>query len=228
MGSADVLERKVVKPAHDLHDFLWAGAKHDEAALLARLEGAAKALDVHLKARLVLKAVRPLLRAFEPRAAGADLFTFLWSLGNLAVASEARRRNPKEALGRATDVVVSNSIHLAAAVGRFDLVEMFEGGKADFDGFQGSLAQILEDRGVLPAEEMRSLATTLYDRNATWREDRPLEFQTVAATVGMGEAILHTALLVDALRAIGRYKDAPYGQLVPALRRILDRGGAHA
>lgn len=228
MASAAILDRRVVKPVHDLHDYLWTGAKHDEGKLLQRLGDAAKTLDRHLGARVVSKAVRPLIRGFDRRASGADLFTFLWSLGNLVVAAEVRGRDPKEAIRRANEVVLSNSIHLAAASGRFDLVETFEGGKSDFDAFQASLAQALEDRGVLQAEEMRRLATAVYDRNATWRSDRPRDFQALALSAAIGDAALHSALLADALRALGRYRDAPYDGLVPALRRLVDRLGAHA
>jgi hypothetical protein len=227
MASYAVLDRTVTKAVHDLHDFLWVGAKMEEAALLDRLRAAAKVLDAHLGTRAVSRGAAPLLGSFDRRAMGSDLFTFLWIVGHLAIAAERRRADPKEAVRRASEVVSSNAIHLASASGRFDLVEMFEAGKTDFDAFQAGLAEVLEDRGVLAAGAMRRLAVTVYDANATWRADVPKDAARIAATAAIGDAALHSTLLVEALRTLGRYRDAPYAQLAPALLRVLDAPKAH-
>lgn len=223
-----VLERTVARSVQDLHDFLWVGAKHDEARLLGRLRDAAKVLDGHLGTRAVSRGVAPLLGAFDRRAMGSDLFTFLWMLGHLAIAAERRGPDPRESARRSADVVNSNAIHLASASGRFDLVEMYEAGKTDFEAFQAGLTEILEDRGVLAADAMRRLAVRVHDANATWRADAPKGFARIAATASIGDAALHSALLVDALRTLGRYRDAPYAQLVPALEKVLGSPGLRA
>lgn len=223
------LDRELTKATMDLHDYLWTGAKHDEKALLTRLEAGAGGLDRHLGTGGVLaRAVRPLVRAFEPSGVGADLFTFLHVVGNLAGGVEVRPRKPKEAARRASEVVVSNSIHLAAAAGRFELVEAFESGKTDFLSFQENLADVLTDRGVLPAREMHRAANLAYDLHATWDAGRPKDAQLVAAAGGIVNAGLHALRMVDALRALGRYRDPPFAAFAPAIRRIVDRLGAHA
>ena len=229
MTAFATLDRDVTNATTDLHDYLWTGAKHDEKALLARLEAGAGGLDRHLGTDGVLaRAVRPLVQAFEPRGVGADLFTFLHVVGNLAGAVECRAREPKEATRRASEVVVSNSIHLAAAAERFEIVEAFESGKTDFLSFQENLADILTDRGVLPARDLPRAANLAYDLHATWDAGRPKDAQLVAAAGGIMNAGLHALLMVDALRDLGRYRDPPFAALAPAIRRMFDGLGAHA
>ncbi|HKZ89317.1 MAG TPA: hypothetical protein VJ300_03565 [Thermoplasmata archaeon] len=229
MASFATIDRSLSDSVSDLHDFLWAGAKHDQATLLRRLSDGASRLDAQLKARgAIARAVRPLVRSFDPRATGSDLFSFLYIVSGVAGAKARERRDPKEATRRASEVVVSNSIHLASAAGRFEIVEAFESGKSDFLSFQESLADILEARGVLPAHDLQRAANLTYNLHATWDASRPKDAQVLAATGAIGNAVLHSSLFGEALRPLGRYRDPPYGSLAPSLRRILENVGAHA
>ncbi|MGQ0798037.1 MAG: hypothetical protein ACT4OI_09300 [Methanobacteriota archaeon] len=229
MAAFATLDRDLTDATEDLHDYLWTGAKHDEKALLARLEAGAGGLDRYLGTDgLLADAVRPLAVAFEPRGIGPDLFTFLHVVGNLAGAVEGRAHDAKEAARRASEVVVSNSIHLAAAAGRFEIVEAFESGKTDFQSFQENLRDVLTDRGVLPARDLPRAANLAYDLHATWDDERPEDARLVAATGAIVNAGLHAHMMVDALRDLGRYRDPPFAALAPAIRKMFDRLGAHA
>ncbi len=228
MTSFAAVDRSFSRAIQDLHDYLWAGAKHDEADLLRRLTKGAVGLDRHLRAPgIVSKGVRPLAKSFDRHGVGADLFTYSYIVSGLAAAVERRKKQPREAAKRISEVVVSNSIHLASVADRFDLVETFQSGRTDFGKFQDRLAGVLEARGVLPAGELNRAANGVYDLHAIWDVGWPKDYQQVALVASIGATALHSAHFVEALRALGRYRNPPYGTLVPALRRILDRVGAH-
>jgi len=226
MAAFAPVDRALSKAVEDLHDYLWTGAKHDEAALLGRLEEAAGRLDRHVRAGgSIADSVRPLVKSFDRRAVGADLFTFLEIVSHLAGAVEVRTKDPKDATRRASETVVSNSIHLASAAGRFEIVEMFESGKSDFMTFQDRLADLLTRRGVVQARELQRAANAAYDSHAIWSAGWSKDVQQIVAVAAIGNAAHHASLLADALRSIGRYRDPPYGSLASAVRRILDRIG---
>lgn len=228
MAAFPRIDRSLAAAVGDLHDYLWTGKKLDDRKLLARLESAAVALDRHVRARgAIAGGVRPLVRHFNRTTMGADLFTFLETASDLSAAVELSRRNPKQAAKRASGLAVSLSIHLAASVDRFDLVEAFESGKTDFAAFTSALADVLEGRGVLRAGEFRRAVNTAFDVNALWDPNDARELQRIAVLASIGSVGFAAGLLVDALRNLGLYREVPYGKLVPAVDRILGRLGGH-
>jgi len=228
MASFAALDRSLSSAVSDLHDHLWHAPKKDERGLLRRLEAGAVALDRHLGTRgLVAGAVRPIVRDFRSYPGGKDLFEFLHTVSQLAAAVEFQPRKPKAAAKRASEVVSSLAIGLAAASDHFVFVEEFESGKASFLQFTTRLADALEQQGVVLAGEWKRTANEAWDLHAIWDERWTKDFQQVAARTAVASGGFVAALHVDALRALGHYHETPYGRLVPAVRRILTRSGAH-
>lgn len=224
MVSFAVLDRTLSSAISDLHDYLWAGKRLEEKALLGRLERGAADLDLAVGARgAIASAVRPLVRDFRKYPTGPDLFTFLDAATNLSAAVEYFRRRPKLSAARASSLAVSLSIGLAAAADRFDLVETFEGGKTDFSEFTSRLADVLEEKGVLRAGEFRRAVNEPFDVNALWDPRASKDAQRIAALASTTSVAFACVLYVDALRALGRYRPVPFAKLTPAARRILDR-----
>lgn len=228
MTSFAVVDRALSSAVSDLHDYLWAGKRLEEKALLRRLERSAMDLDQYVQARgAIASAVRPLLRRFQKYPTGPDLFTFLDAVVNLSAAVEYFRRRPKLSAARASALAVSLSIGIASAADRFDLVEAFEGGKTDFSEFTSGLADVLEEKGVLRAGEFRRAVNEPFDVNALWDARAPKDAQRISALASTASVALACVLYVDALRALGRYRPIPFAKLTPATRRILDRLGGH-
>ncbi len=228
MARFAAVDRSLATSIQDLHDHLWHAPRKDEAALLRRIEAGASGLDQYLGARgSILRAVRPITRNFVKVPAGADLFTFLTVVANLAGAAETRRRKPKDAAKRCTETVVSLAIHLASVSDSFDLVEDFESGKTDFLDFTTGLADVLEERGVVRAGEFKRVANSVYDIHALWEDRASRDQDEVAVVAAIGSTSFAAVLFLEALRDLGRYRDLPYSRLVPAMRKILDRLGAH-
>ncbi|OGS48424.1 MAG: hypothetical protein A3K68_01410 [Euryarchaeota archaeon RBG_16_68_13] len=229
MSSFTRLDKALTASVNDLHDHLWTKAAKDEAALLRRLETYSADLDRHLGTRgAIARSVRPLTRPFKKYPGGKDLFEFLHTIGHLAAAVELRPRRPRDAAKRAAEVVTSHAIGLAAAADSFHLVEAFEAGKSTFLEFTAALADVLEEKGVVFAGEFKRTSNAAYDVNAVWDEDWPKEFGLVASAQVIVAAGFATALYVEALRALGQYHEIPHARLVPVVRRIVDRIGAHA
>ncbi len=223
MATFSTVDRKLTSAVSDLHDYLWVGKKIPQDRLLMRLEEAAADLDRHLGTRgLVSGGVRPLLRDFQRQPGGTSVFEFLHTVGNLAAAVQMQRRRPQESARRAAEVVTSCAIGLAAYADRFSLVEAFQGGKTDFAGFITDLADALEARGVVRAGEFKRAANMAYDIHATWDPDKTMDEQRVAAHAAVAAAAYAGVLHADALRDLGKYRDVPYGRMVPAIRRILE------
>jgi len=228
MTSFAAVDRKLTGAIDDLHNYLWAGKKLDERRLLEDLESGAAALDHHVRARgAIAGGIRPLVRAFRRTTTGADLFAFAEATADLAGAVELTNRKPQEAAKRASRLAASLCIHLASAADRFDLVETFESGRTDFAAFTSSLADVLEERGVLRAGEFRRAVNTAFDMNALWDADAAADRQRIAVLTSVTSAGFACCLLVEALKSLGRYREIPYGKLEPAARRILDRLGGH-
>ncbi len=226
MASFAALDRSLSSDVSQLHDYLWAGKKLSERDLLVRIERDAERLERHVRARgAITSAVRPLVRPFSRIPSGPDLYTFLHAVAGMSAAVEARRTRPKTAVARASGVAVSMSIGVASAADRFDLVEEFEGGRADFAQFTSRLADVLEEKGALRAGEFRRAVNQSFDLNALWDPRAPRDAQQVVALAAVASAGLACALYVDGIRSLGRYRAVPFAKLVPAVRRILDRLG---
>ena len=222
MASFTVAEQRMLDALSDLHDYLWAGARFDEPKLLARLERVSRDLDRHagLRGRLA-GVVRRMSRRFRKVTHGADLYAFLHALAHLSMARDRVEGHPHDATRAASELVVSLCIHLASTSRHFNLVEAFEAGQVDFAEFTSKLADILEEHGVLRAGELRRAANMAFDLRALWDGHAPADAKRVMAAASVASAGLACVLFVDALRSIGRYRETPYGQLVPVASMIL-------
>ena len=219
-------ERRLAAAIQELHDYLWSGARPEEKELLARLASGARDLDAHLGTRgRIERTVRAVTRAFRKSTQGPDLFAFLRAVAGLAYAADRVRRRPKEAAKAASELAVSLSIHLADASGAPDLVDRFELGRQDFGEFSARLQDHLEDRGVLRAVEFRGAANLAFDIHALWDRKAPAVERRVVAHAAVVAAGFACVVFVDALRALGRYRDLPYGRLVPVVAAVLGKLG---
>ncbi len=228
MASYRAAEERLLGDVMELHDFLWGGARQNEARLLKRLRRDARDMDRHLGTRgRVERAVRPLLRRFQKVTDGPELFLFLHAVANLSAAADRVRRKPQEAAKAASEAAVSLCIHLASAAGRRSLTEAFETGQTDFAAYSSKLADALEERGVLRAGEFRRAANQAFDLHALWDRRASPEAKRIMAEASVASAALACVLFVDAMRALGRYRDAPHAQLVPVAAQVLRRSGGH-
>ncbi len=220
------IDRSLRRAVKDLHDYLWTRRSFEGADLVRRLERSARDLDACLGARgRIPRAIRPLLHPFHKSPTGPDLYTFLDTVSNLSAAVELARRSPHESAGRARELVVSLSIGLASKADSFHLVDAFESGKTDFDVFASGLAEALEQRGAVRAREFQRLTEEAFDLHALWDKRAPLDFQRIAAVASIGCSALAAVLYVEALRALGKYRAVPYGELLPVVRTIVNRIG---
>jgi tryptophan 2,3-dioxygenase len=228
MGSYADAEQRMRAAISELHDYLWGGARPDEAKLLAQLQGGARNLDRHLGAQgRVERAIRPITRRFRKVTQGADLYTFLHTIAHLSFAADRVRRSPKEAAKAASQVAISLCIHLASAAKRFDLVESFETGHTDFAEFTSKLADALEERGVLRAGEFRRATNQAFDVNALWDRRASTDAKRIMGAASVASAGFACVLFIDALRSLGRYRETPYARLIPVVGRILRAVGSH-
>lgn len=226
VASYAVAERRLAVAIRDLHDYLWTGARANERELLARLLKGARALDRHLRTRgRVERAIRPLVHRFQKVTQGPDVFVFLQAIAGLSYAADRVRRNPREAAKASSELAVSLAIRLASAAGAHALVDAFEAGRHDFGEFGERLQDALEGRGVLRAAEFTRAANLAFDMNALWDSRASPATKRVTATAGVVAAGFSCIVFVDALRALGRYREIPYGRLVPLVAAILDRAG---
>jgi hypothetical protein len=223
------IDRSLRRAVKDLHDFLWTGKTFEEAGLVRRLERSARDVDAYLGARgRISRGVRPLLRPFKKYPSGPELYTFLDTVSNLSAAVELARRSPRESANRAKELVVSLSIGLASHADSFHLVDAFESGKTDFDAFASDLAKVLEGRGMVRAREFRRLTEETFDLQALWDNGWSRDVQRTAAVASIGCAGLAAVLYVEALKALGKYREVPYRELGPVVQTILNRIGGQA
>ncbi len=228
MASHAAAEQRLLDAVSDLHDYLWSGARLDERKLLTRLERGVRRLDAHVVARgRIVASVRPILRHFQRRTHGADLFAFLQATSHLAFAADRVVRRPKEATKASSEIVVSLCIHLASAAGRVDVVDAFEAGRSDFGEFTATLGDLLEERGVLRAQEFRRAANQAFDIQALWDGHAAPEAKRIMASASVASSAFACILFVDGLRALGRYRDEPYRRMVPIVYAILRRAARH-
>lgn len=228
MASYRAAEERFLVAISDLHDYLWGGARPDETKLLARLQRGARDLDRHHGTNgRAERAIRPLTHHFRKVTHGADLFAFLQAIARLSFAADRVRRKPREAAKAASELAVSLSIHLASAAGRRDLTEAFESGQSDFAEYSSKLADALEERGVLRAGEFRRATNQAFDLHALWDGRATTEAKRVMGAASVASAGLACVLFVDALRALGRYRETPYAHLVPVAETILHGLGGH-
>ena len=228
MASYAAAERDLLEAVARLDEVLRADARVDEPKLLARLERGARRLDRHLGLRgRLTRSVRAETRRLRKGSRGADLYAYLQAVARLSFAADRVRRNPRGAAKAASQLVVSLCIHLAAGANRGDLVWSFESGGADFAQFSAKLADVLEDRGVLRAAEFHRAANQAFDVGALWDGRAPVETRRVLAVASVASAAFACVLFVDSLKALGRYREAPYERLVPIVGAILRRLGRH-
>ncbi len=228
MASYAASERRLAAALKDLHGYLWSGARPKEKDLLDRLLRGARDLDRHLRTTgRVERAVRPLTRDFHKNPQGSDLFTFLQAVAGLSYAADRVRRNPREAAKAASELGVSAAIALAWASGADALVEAFEAGRQDFGEFSARVQDVLESRGVLRASEFVRAVNLAFDVHALWDPRAAPEMRRVMATTGVVAAGFACVVLVEALEALGRYRESPYGRLVPVVSVILQGLGGH-
>ena len=215
-------ERDLATALRDLHAYVWTGARRDEAELLARLLRGARSLDRHIGMRGgVERAVRPIARTFRRFPQGADLFTYLQAVAGLSYAADRVHRRPGEAATAASELVVSLSLRLASVSSADDLAEEFESGRRGFAGFIARLGKRLEVRGVLRAAEFARVADLTFDIRALWNRKSPLAARRIMAEASVAAAGFACMVFVEALRALGRYREIPYGRLIPAVAAIL-------
>lgn len=228
MASYSSVEKRTLAAIADLHDYLWGGARPKEAQLMARLEKGAQDLDRHLGGHgWTERAVRPMTKRFRKGTQGADLFTFLQAVAQLSFGADRVRRRPRESVKAASELAVSLSVHLASIAGRSDLIEGFETGHTDFAEFTSKLADALEERGVLRAGDFRRATNQAFDVRALWDHRLSNEAKRITAMASVASAGFACVLFVDALRALGRYRETPYGRLVPIVATILRGLGDH-
>lgn len=228
MASYAASEQRLLEAVAQLDDYLWGGARVDERRLLRRLERGARDLDRHLKLRgRLARSVRSQTRRFRKGTQGADLYTFLQAVARLSFAADRVGRRPRDAAKAASELTVSLCIHLALVSGRTDLVRSFESGRTDFGEFSGRLADAIEERGVLRAGEFRRSANQAFDVGALWEGHASPETRRVLATASVASAGFACVLFVDALRSLGRYRETPYGRLVPVVATALRHLGGH-
>ncbi len=228
MASYAASERRMAAAIKDLHDYLWTGGRVREDELLRRLLRGARDLDRHVGTRgRIGRAVRPMTRRFTKTTQGADLFTFLQAVAGLSYAADRVRRQPREAARASSELAVSLSVHLASAAGAYDAVDRFEAGRNDFGEFILKLQGLLEDRGVLRAAEFGRAANLGFDVHALWNAKLPAGTKRILATASVSAAGFACVLFVDALRSLGRYRETPYGRLVPVASAILEGLGGH-
>lgn len=228
MASLASAERNLLSALSDLHDYLWAGARPDEARLLARLQRGARYLDRRLGGgRRVERAVRPMVRGFQKVTQGPDLFMFLQAVARLSFAADRVRRAPQESVKSASELAYSLCVHLASAAGRHELTEAFETGASDFAAYSSKLADALEERGVLRAGEFRRATNQAFDLRALWDARASSEAKRIMAATAVTSSGFACVLFVEALRTLGRYREPPYAHLVPLVATILGRLGGH-
>lgn len=229
MTSYAASERALAAAIKNLHDYLWAGARIPESELLARLERGARDLDRHLGTRgRIERVVRSMTRKFRKVPDGADLFTYLQAVAGLSYAADRVRRHPKEAAKASSELAVSLTIHLAVAAGASALVESFESGREDFEEFSARVQGRLESRGVLRAAEFCRAADLAFDVHALWDAKASAGQKRIVVTASVTSAAFASVVLVDALQALGRYREVPYGRLVPVVATIVERLGGQA
>lgn len=228
VASYAAAEQEMLEAVARLDEYLRAGARVDEPKMLGRLERGARHLDRHLGLRgRFARSVRAETRRFRKGSQGADLYAYLQAVARLSFAADRVRRKPREAAKAASQLAVSLSIHLASAANRTDLVRRFESGGADFAQFSAKLADALEERGVLRAAEFHRAANQAFDVGALWDGRAAIETKRVLAAASVASSAFACVLFVDSLRALGRYREAPYGRLVPIVAAILRRLGGH-
>ncbi|HYM38872.1 MAG TPA: hypothetical protein VEY12_01835 [Thermoplasmata archaeon] len=226
MASGSVPERDLRSTILELHDYLWAGARPDEAKLLARLERGARNLDRHLGTKgRVERAIRPMTRHFRKVTHGADLFTFLQAVAQLSFAADRVRRAPQDSVKASSQLAYSLCVHLASVMDRHDLTQSFESGRTDFASYSSKLADALEERGVLRAGEFRRAANQAFDLHALWDRRASVETQRIVALTAVASGGFACVLFVDALKALSRHRETPYGHLVPVVAAIFRRLG---
>src|SRR3989304_8359453 len=144
MATFAALDKRMMRDVNRIHDYLWDSAvKIDGAKLLADLPREARELDALLKAGGTLRRhAESLARdtAKDKDRHGGALYELLYDTYNLAPpAAHVPTRGVPGAAEHVAWVVESDSIGTCVALDSFPLVEEWEGGKLDFEGYAGRL-----------------------------------------------------------------------------------------
>lgn len=150
----DALDARLARDVKALHDCLWVpGWTGDADALRADILRDARSLDRFLEAGGVLsRNVVTLSKRLAGTREGGLLFEFLSTISRLTAATERLRRGDIHGASEgAVRTAESVSIGACSLIGRFDLVESWESGTTDFEGYTRNLADALEGRGFTGA-----------------------------------------------------------------------------
>ncbi len=220
------LDKRLSRDSSALHDFLWQGKKGGETKLRANLHRDMGDLDALLGAggRLKKPASR-LGRAWGQPGAGESLFELVNHTYNLTAATDhlIRRRDPKGAGEHVADAVESVSIGVCSNVGRFELVEEWEGGKTDFETYAGKLADHLQSKGLRRAGEFKRhlVAARNFGRGFDATTSKPEQVSGARAAIANG---LHVTLASVSIRAaLGSAPHFSYDDFAAVLEKIAGR-----
>ena len=151
------LDKRLSRDEEALHDVLWHGSKADPAKLRANIRKDLRELDAFLGAGGKLwRAADALDKTWGDPGAGESLFELLGHTYNLTAATEhLRKKDYKGAGEHVAEAVEIVSIGVCAAVGCFEFVEEWEGGKVNFEAYAGKLADHLHGKGISKAGEFK-------------------------------------------------------------------------
>ncbi len=225
------LDARLDRDLGELHDCLWVpGWAGDRDALRADILRDARSLDRFLEVGGSLhRNVVTLSRRIERAREGTLLFEFLSTLHRLTAATERLRKGDIDgASASAARTAEGLSIGACSLIGRFDLVEAWEAGKTDFEGYTRSVADALEAQGYGGAGEfkrMLNVAHSLARSKAGSREER-----AIAARAAVASALWCGMALGRLRRAVGTLPAVPFRDYPKIVARIAARSwaGAHA
>ena len=196
------LDKRMYRDVRELHDQLWNPRwKGDAQALRVRLAAEAKALDAFLGAggRLARPAAK--LAKASGEGAGESLFELLYHAYHLTAATEHIRKGDSKGAGEHVAWAVEGmSIGVAVAAGRFDLVDRWEHGKADFETYAGRLADVLQAKGVSRAGDFKRVLVAA----RTFAKQRDsIEARDLAARAAIADAAWLAVTSVSIRRVLG-------------------------
>jgi len=178
------LDQRLSRDVRDLHNYLWDPSWHgSEKVLRANLLKGARALDVFLRAGGRLrKSAEGLAEPWSREHQGASLYELLDDTVGLTAATElVRKKRNREAAARVEAVAESTSIGVCSAAKCFEIVEEWESRKIDFQAYTRRLANVLQSKFMLQADQFRRLLNTVHDFGSNWDGSATPAEQTLAA-----------------------------------------------
>ncbi len=178
------LDQRLSRDVRELHNYLWDPSwKGNERVLRANLLKEAKALDVFLRAGGRLrKNAEALATPWSREHQGGSLYELLDDTVGLSAATEfIRKKKNREAAARAEAVAESTSIGVCSAARCFEIVEEWEGRKIDFQAYTRRLANVLQSKFILQADQFRRLLNVVHDFGSNWDGSASPAEQALAA-----------------------------------------------